>query len=892
MAAMLMQPPAHRPSMDHVGSFESSRNGATSGGYDRHSPAPGQSRPSGPSAPTQSTQQQPGVGFVQPTMTGGFFPNNMPGFPVQGAWGATPLPASSFYAPPFAFPAGFQQQGFQHQQQDFSAWAHVYQQMVANGHMAPPGGHNMPRPAQFQDAEESDAHRRRTVSGTSSNNNDPRVTKGQPPAANGNNNDPVFHPYKRGPKSRSASGTSRSGSQSISLSELPKPTAPPRGPSPGEREHRRTGSVDSSILVNGNNGEREEELIPPPKLRGSRDEQRPASVKSERSNRSQGSAGSSASQGARTGKQGQGAAPERPQHGRTASSTSASNKSTPLTTGSISTQASNSQQAPAPAQTRNSPLSQTPQTPAPPQTVEKTEKAEKKSGFRGRFKNASDKDQKTSAAPATRVQSPTPARSLTPAAAAANKSQPGPSSTKQDLAPPNAPFVNTQAMTSDLSLAETERTAATNASVKPRRGLFRNRNRSSDNISLSSTVSSASMMIRKMGSLGKLARRNSLMGISKIFKEKPKDEDGALPEKQGILSFKKKSGKKADLAPVSVSRTTAELDRGSEDDDRILAGLSPAAQLARQHTARSKAEAAKREAARRSSPETIQELSGPTGEPTWDQNTTTARGQLSTGAPNGQGSGPNVVHVVPRSPTVVHALAINGQEDASDISDTDTIDDVTASMNRSHLQDPDEEDFQPLWCKAHIDKHAKPKRGILKQVLSNEELEGSQRLRTASSSALDASSPGPLSDLPAPNPERIDGIPHAHHVDSPSEMVYDPLSPTFSPFENNGLDLDLRPPVYKNPAHNTSAPTLSPAGPVAPTQARAMTAPTRRRLVWAPECAVYSTYDAVTYDRRSEPATCNRLTPELAMSIKQELNAFKLEMPVHPSSRVYTHYFA
>lgn len=872
MAAMLMQPPAHRPSMDHVGSFESSRSGAPAG-YERHSPAPGQSRPNA-STPNQSTQQ-PGVGFVQPAMAGGYFPNSMPGFPVQGAWGATPLPASSFYAPPFAFPAGFQQQGFQ-QPQDFSAWAHVYQQMVANGHMAPPGGHNMPRPAQFQDADDSDAHRRRTVSGTSSN--DPRVTKGQT-STGAAGTDPVFHPYKRGPKSRSASGNSRSGSQSISLSELPKPTAPPRGPSPGE--HRRSGSVDSTALVNG---EREEELMPPPKLRASRDEGRPASVKSERSNRSQGSANSGASQSGRSGKQAQGASEQRPQHGRTASSTSQSNKSTPLTTGTISSQASNSQPA---AQARNSPLSQAPQTSAPIQTTEKTEKAEKKSGFRGRFKNASDKDQKTSAAPASRAQSPTPARSLTPAATA--KGQAGPSSTKQDLAPPNAPFVNAQAMSSDLSLAETERTAATNASVKPRRGLFRNRNRSSDNISLSSTVSSASMMIRKMGSLGKLARRNSLMGISKIFKEKPKDEDGALPEKQGILSFKKKSGKKADLAPVSVSRTIAELDRGSEDDDRILAGLSPAAQLARQHTARSKAEAAKREAAKRA--ETIQELSGPTGEPTWDQNTTTARGQL-TAVTNAQANGSNVVHVVPRSPTVVHALAINGEEDASDISDTDTIDDVTASLNRSGIQDPDEEDFQPLWCKAHIDKHAKPKRGILKQIQSNEELEVSKRQRTASSSALEATAPGPMSDLPAPNPERIDGLAHANHVASPGEMVYDPLSPTFSPFENNGLDLDLRPPVYKNPAHNTSAPTLSPAGPAAPTQARAMTAPTRRRLVWAPECAVYSTYDAMTYDRRSEPATCNRLTPELAMSIKQELNAFKLEMPVHPSSRVYTHYFA
>lgn len=53
-----------------------------------------------------------------------------------------------------------------------------------------------------------------------------------------------------------------------------------------------------------------------------------------------------------------------------------------------------------------------------------------------------------------------------------------------------------------------------------------------------------------------------------------------------------------------------------------------------------------------------------------------------------------------------------------------------------------------------------------------------------------------------------------------------------------------------------------------------MTVPNGRRLEWAPECAVYATYDAGTYDRRSEPATCNRLTPELAQAIKAEYVAF------------------
>jgi hypothetical protein len=94
---------------------------------------------------------------------------------------------------------------------------------------------------------------------------------------------------------------------------------------------------------------------------------------------------------------------------------------------------------------------------------------------------------------------------------------------------------------------------------------------------------------------------------------------------------------------------------------------------------------------------------------------------------------------------------------------------------------------------------------------------------------------------------------------------------------------------YQSPQHNTSAPALQFGSIVTstskPANARNMTMPNRKRLLWAPECAVYSTYDAGTYDRRSEPATCNSrfrcgypeevlmtlgLTPELAMSIKKE----------------------
>ncbi|KAK6497369.1 hypothetical protein TWF481_011778 [Arthrobotrys musiformis] len=53
----------------------------------------------------------------------------------------------------------------------------------------------------------------------------------------------------------------------------------------------------------------------------------------------------------------------------------------------------------------------------------------------------------------------------------------------------------------------------------------------------------------------------------------------------------------------------------------------------------------------------------------------------------------------------------------------------------------------------------------------------------------------------------------------------------------------------------------------------------------------FETWTSGEYDRRGEISTCNKLTPALAQQIKEELNTFKMEMEVHESSRVYTHFF-
>ncbi|KAI6091786.1 hypothetical protein F4821DRAFT_172960 [Hypoxylon rubiginosum] len=65
----------------------------------------------------------------------------------------------------------------------------------------------------------------------------------------------------------------------------------------------------------------------------------------------------------------------------------------------------------------------------------------------------------------------------------------------------------------------------------------------------------------------------------------------------------------------------------------------------------------------------------------------------------------------------------------------------------------------------------------------------------------------------------------------------------------------------------------------------------RRNATFSPRIVFYDTWPPGEYDRRGEIATCNRLTPMLAQQIKEELNSFKMEMEVHETSKVYTHFF-
>ncbi|KAN0062913.1 bud neck involved protein [Thecaphora frezii] len=130
-----------------------------------------------------------------------------------------------------------------------------------------------------------------------------------------------------------------------------------------------------------------------------------------------------------------------------------------------------------------------------------------------------------------------------------------------------------------------------------KRGIFNRKfNTSTDNISISSTVSSASVMLRKVGNLGKLARRHSLMTLTNMFnKDKEREgRDGLHNDSFGTLpgsaddsaigsgangKGRKSKSKKASPSTASITHATVELEssRGSES------GMTPAASYVRQH---------------------------------------------------------------------------------------------------------------------------------------------------------------------------------------------------------------------------------------------------------------------------------------------------------------------
>ncbi|CAO3587394.1 unnamed protein product [Absidia cylindrospora] len=96
-------------------------------------------------------------------------------------------------------------------------------------------------------------------------------------------------------------------------------------------------------------------------------------------------------------------------------------------------------------------------------------------------------------------------------------------------------------------------------------------------------------------------------------------------------------------------------------------------------------------------------------------------------------------------------------------------------------------------------------------------------------------------------------------------------------------------PRLKPAAHSSSSSLIDQVTPLSTSSPSS----TKRRLQFCPTVQVHETFAASDYDRRCDNnATCQKLTPSLALKIKQEINEYKLtEMNVHLDSRQYTQFF-
>ena len=411
--------------------------------------------------------------------------------------------------------------------------------------------------------------------------------------------------------------------------------------------------------------------------------------------------------------------------------------------------------------------------------------------------------------------------------------------------------------------------------------LFNSRlNASTDNISLSSTVSSASVMIRKLGAMGKLARRNSLAGITSLFKDKDKNksqtEEGGPSSKE--KGKKKDKSAKGNAAQASVSLVTAELDRaGASGDWSVSAGemngLSPAAKLARQHTLKSNAEAAEarareareKEAARerereeaeaREAARAVLATNGVTQVPVWDRNTAT-RSPQKGGAMriNEDGTRTFIEDEDEDESEDGHYQRFQQQQqqqqqgwdddDDWDL-DGDGDEDATIRVGIQPRSSTDtgrssssgtEEEHEP-WAvdvRRSAERTRQPARGILKRAESydqqsyiHERSAPTQRMRSNSYNSPSQSELGPLARIPSPDPDHIDGL-HRHgshssaHGQSPSTptplplLSFDPGSPLSMTFDTSVTSKDLPATPSSTFSTTTSFTTVSSNAPTTTT---------------------------------------------------------------------------
>ncbi|KNZ52785.1 hypothetical protein VP01_344g9 [Puccinia sorghi] len=471
---------------------------------------------------------------------------------------------------------------------------------------------------------------------------------------------------------------------------------------------------------------------------------------------------------------------------------------------------------------------------------------------------------------------------------------------------------------------------------QPRRFGFLNSksNSSTDNLSISSTVSSASVMIRKLGNLGKSARSKGVMSLTKIFKDKndlaaagESDTDGnkgcsTKPNKKGSAMNQQKNP-----ASISVAQVQAEVDRSLSVE---FPGMTPAAAFIhkqKQQYAQQEAAAAAAAAASAATAAAITSASEPLSQTHSSESVKSksragsigSSGSLTPGTALearkkmiekekekikskksrkwgfGTGGSISASDDLPASTCVEHPR--RSSEHASDAEEAEDWDDNTVrNANVEGLIDP---------------YAGAPRRSVeeLRNGNDDDDVDDNEGIDEYDMESLYSSNDGTSSARrsglkPRPSREAVpkkgilknaQNFSQERHLSPTLSQPAKPLSgsttpdrlqPGKVPEESIGL-LQLakqseRPDSVIDFGSQLPNLTLSIAG-----------AEVRdRRATFAQHLSVHTTWPPAIYDRRGELATCNRLTPTLAQRIKEEINAFKMEeMDVHYASRVHTHFF-
>ncbi|GAA5974933.1 hypothetical protein JCM11641_006768 [Rhodosporidiobolus odoratus] len=526
--------------------------------------------------------------------------------------------------------------------------------------------------------------------------------------------------------------------------------------------------------------------------------------------------------------------------------------------------------------------------------------------------------------------------------------------------PPSVPYATHQSLPSMASINSTATlgndAASTATGRKPPSSRFRllnsKLNSSTDNISISSTVSSASVMIRKLGQMGKLARRNSLMGLTKAFKKDKNKDDGAESTLEGGEGssgggkLSKKDKKKSVAITGSVSHATAEYDTSSYNAGSLPTGISPAAALAKKQQMAyaeqeaAEAKAAAEEAARLGPPQRSFEQvpSGHGGHSRTDSDASSMK----------SGRGKLFEKEKDKGKSKKWRLGFGGSK--TDLAETSSINDDAASTYTANTEragtamgyqqngdgdsalSPDlevlappgalgyqtyradggqdsEGEYEPSLYRQGATPHlrAKAVKGILKGAgtYRQDDYAAQAPFNRNRASSFDApqqqARPGSPNGATLvnviPSEQQVDGVaPSATsprsdtHPPSSAEVIHDAAISRVHP--NSTLTSHPGGGPYANPGLNASAPVLNHFASQPSIRSASAPGATGRRINFAANLSVHTTWPAAIYDRRAEPATCNRLTPALAQSIKEELNSFKMEeMNVHPMSRKLTHFF-